>query len=330
MSIVCPCHVFAVSPATLPASESCGCESARNDRPRSGRHPRPLFRIEECKILNLTVSTAPFTERNGVGFWPKRTWAATAFLLLCTTSCLARPAPIYPLPSSSTGDSSKGSAFSTPAPRTPSRIPGSSGPPIPSLTSVPSPNPAPTVQSLSATVTANLLSCRYGPGANYLFLYGLRKGAKIRLIGRTDDENWRWVYLDGASKCWVNASFIEITGDLRTLPVVYPGIAKLPVSPRYPPTSVLSAVRTGSKVTVEWADIPLRRGDEEDALMQHYIIEVWHCEGGHLLFEPFATNDLSATIIDESGCPGPSHARIYVQEKHGFAGPTEIPWPAAN
>jgi hypothetical protein len=186
------------------------------------------------------------------------------------------------------------------------------------------------VESLGATVTADLLSCRYGPGPSYLFLYGLRKGANIKLIGRTDGENWHWVYLDGASKCWGNASFIQIKGDLSSLPLVYPGIAKLPVSPRYPPTIVLSTVRAGNEVTIEWADIPLRLGDEEDALMQHYIIEVWRCEGGHLLFEPFGTNDPSATIIDESGCPGPSHGRIFVQEKHGFAGPTEIPWPQAN
>src|SRR5512143_1245985 len=30
--------------------------------------------------------------------------------------------------------------------------------------------PIPTVGSLKAAVTADLLSCRYGPGANYLFL----------------------------------------------------------------------------------------------------------------------------------------------------------------
>ncbi len=61
--------------------------------------------------------------------------------------------------------------------------------------------------------------------------------------------------------------------------------------------------------------------------MQHYIVEVWRCEGGTMLFEPIATNTASVVIHDESGCAAPSHGRIFVQEKHGFSGPTEIPWP---
>ncbi len=175
-------------------------------------------------------------------------------------------------------------------------------------------------------VTADLLSCRYGPGSEYLFLYGLRKGANIKLIGRTEGNNW--VYVDGKNKCWVNIEYIDIAGDKNSLPVVYPGIAKLPVSPYYPPTTVLKVLRNKNTVTVNWLDIPLRAGDEEDASMQHYIIEVWRCEGGKIIFDPLATNDLSITFTDEPGCSEPSRGRIFVQEKHGFAGPTEITWPA--
>jgi uncharacterized protein YraI len=194
-------------------------------------------------------------------------------------------------------------------------------------TDVPSATAVPTVDSLKATVTADLLSCRYGPGPNYLFLYGLRKGANIELIGRADEDNWHWVYVQGKSKCWVNTNFIEVHGDWKRLPIVYPGLARLPVSPYYPPTSVLSVVRNRDQVTVEWADIPLRAGDEEDQFMQHYIVEVWRCENGRLLFEPLATNELSVTFTDQAGCGMPSHGRIFVQEKHGLSGPTEIAWP---
>ena len=80
-------------------------------------------------------------------------------------------------------------------------------------------------------------------------------------------------------------------------------------------------------VTVSWLDIPLRAGDEEDERMNHYIIEVWRCEAGGIKFEPLATNDLEISFVDEPGCSEPSHGRIFVQEKHGFAGPTDIPWP---
>jgi hypothetical protein len=169
------------------------------------------------------------------------------------------------------------------------------------------------------------LSCRYGPGAEYLFLYGLRKGANIKLVGRTDGNNWVWV--DGKNKCWVNKKFIEIQGDPMSLPIVYPGTAKLPISPYYPPTDWVGATRKGDMVEVSWNDVPLRAGDEEDASMLHYIIEVWRCEGGQMIFDPLATNDLSITFMDEPGCSQPSHGRVFVQEKHGFAGPTDIPWP---
>lgn len=188
--------------------------------------------------------------------------------------------------------------------------------------------PLPSVDSLKASVTADLLSCRYGPGSEYLFLYGLRAGANIKLIGRTDGNNW--LYVDGKNPCWVNAKFIAIQGDPQTLRVVYPNEAKLPVSPYYLPTTVLSVTRTGNSITVKWLDIPLRAGDEEDESMQHYIIEVWRCEGGKFFFDPLATNETSIIFVDEPGCSQPSFGRVFVQEKHGFAGPAEIPWPAPN
>jgi hypothetical protein len=197
--------------------------------------------------------------------------------------------------------------------------------PSPTEISTSAPTSVPVVTSLNATVTTDLLSCRYGPGAYYLFLYSLRKGANIKLIGRTDGNNW--VYVDGKNKCWLNANFVDIAGDRMSLPIFYPDKAKLPQSPYYLPTVVTKVIRDGIQVKVTWLDIPLHPGDEEDQFMQHYIIEVWHCEGGQIVFDPLATNDSSITFTDEPGCTQPSHGRIFVQEKHGFAGPAEIPWP---
>lgn len=187
----------------------------------------------------------------------------------------------------------------------------------------------PFVESLKATVTADLLSCRYGPGPEYIFLYGLKKGANIKLIGRTDANNW--VMVDGKSKCWVNTKFLEIAGDPKSLEILYPGKYKLPVSPYYVPTTGVIAIRDKNdrtKVEVSWNDVPLRAGDEEDEYMQHYIVEVWRCENGQIIFDPLGTNELAIIIRDEAGCDQPSHGRVFVQDKHGFAGPSEIPWPA--
>ena len=199
-------------------------------------------------------------------------------------------------------------------------------------TSIPptdTPTAIPVVESLDATVTADLLSCRYGPGAEYLYLYGLKKGANIQLIGRTDGNNW--VMVKGKNLCWVNTKFIETKGDPQTLQVMYPGGYELPVSPYYSAPTVLSAVRdpnNSKNVTVKWTDIALRAGDEEDENMFIYIIEVWRCEGGNTVFDPLASNYPEVTFVDEAGCSVPSHGRVFFQEKHGFAGPAEIPWPA--
>lgn len=184
----------------------------------------------------------------------------------------------------------------------------------------------PTVESLKATVTSDLLSCRYGPGAEYLYLYALRKTANIELIGRTDANHWVWV--SGKNKCWVNAKFLEIQGDPRSLPIVYPGTAKLPVSPYYPGPSWAKATRKGDKVEVTWEAVPISPGKYEDENMHQYIIEVWRCEGGQIIFETLGTNFPFITVEnDEAGCSLPSHGKVFVQEKHGYGGPVEIPWP---
>ena len=247
-----------------------------------------------------------------------------SLMIILSCSFTSAPPPAIPPSTSSPVAAPTAEVLSSTA-SPPSAMPPSTETSTSSAASASAVSPAITVESLKAVVTADLLSCRYGPGSEYLFLYGLRKGANIKLIGRTEGNNW--VYVDGKNKCWVNLEYIEIAGDRMSLPVVYPGIARLPRSPYYPPTTVRSATRLRNQVTIEWTDIPLRAGDEEDASMQHYIIEVWRCEGGQIIFDPLATNDLSISFADEPGCSEPSHGRIFVQEKHGFAGPTEIPWP---
>jgi len=201
----------------------------------------------------------------------------------------------------------------------------------PSETSTPLPSdtPLPTVESLAATVTAELLSCRYGPGPEYLYLFAFRATARIKLIGRVDADNWNWALVENQVPCWVHTNFLEIEGDFKSLPVVYPGVAKLPITPYYPRSEVLSAERNKltNAVTVSWVEVPVSLGDYEDESMQTYIVEVWRCAGGELIFDPLATRFAFIRFLDEPGCSEPSHGRVWVQEKHGYAGPAEIPWP---
>jgi len=181
------------------------------------------------------------------------------------------------------------------------------------------------VESLKARVTAEKLSCRYGPGAMYLYLYALNQTASIKLIGRTDANDW--VYVDGKNKCWVKANFLEIDGDYKSLPIVYPGL-KLPVSPYYPGPTWANATRDGNTVEITWEPVPISPGKYADEFMQQYIIEVWRCEAGQIIFETLGTNfPIIKVENDEAGCSTPSHGLVYVQEKHGYGGPVEIPWP---
>jgi hypothetical protein len=191
------------------------------------------------------------------------------------------------------------------------------------------PTAIPVVESLDAAVIGGFLTCRYGPGSEYLSLFPLNEGSNIKIIGRTDGNNWVLVKNE-PQRCWVNAKYLNIKGDKDSLKVMYPDGFKLIVSPYYAPTTVLSAVRDAnnkSKVTVKWMDITLRAGDEEDENMFIYIIEVWRCEGGKMIFDPLASNYPEVAFVDEAGCNVPSHGRVFFQEKHGFAGPAEIPWP---
>ena len=206
---------------------------------------------------------------------------------------------------------------------TPTPLPTDTPSPIPSNTALP------TVASLSARVTADRLSCRYGPGPEYLYLFAFRAGTPINLIGRVDAQNWNWVLVENQVPCWVSANFIDVEGDIFTLPIVYPDVAKLPITPYYPPSQVLSAQRNTAtnQITVSWKEVPVNLGDYEDESMQTYIIEVWRCEAGQLVFDPLATRINLVSFLDEPGCAEPSHGRVWVQDKHGYAGPAEIPWP---
>jgi hypothetical protein len=183
-------------------------------------------------------------------------------------------------------------------------------------------------------VTAGKLSCRYGPGAEYLYLFAFNETANIKLVGRTNANNWVWVANKNSdnrdNNCWVNAKFLNIAGDPNMLPIVYPNIALLPVSPYYPngPTWA-EATRDGNAIVIAWEAVPISPGKYADENMKQYLIEVWRCEAGQIIFETLGTNSPTITVKnDEAGCSAPSHGRVFVQEKHGYSTWIEIPWPS--
>ncbi len=220
-----------------------------------------------------------------------------------------------------------------PPSETASPSPTASETPTPAPTFTPLPTETPTVTAVPtyAILRGDVLvqaNCRYGPGQPYLYKYGLYRGYRMEITGRNDAGTWIYVRaIGGHNPCWVKASLLEINGDVMGLEPLYPGKAPLPRSPYYPPLTGVRATRSGDQVRITWTGVTLRAGDEESPTSPLYVVEVWTCQGGQLLFTPIGAYDNVATVIDEPGCRAPSHGRVFLAEKHGYAGPTEVPWP---
>ena len=199
--------------------------------------------------------------------------------------------------------------------------------PTATATFTPSPTATPAYTVLRGEVLQRA-NCRYGPGSAYLYKYGLVAGSNLEVIGRLDDASWLQIQaIGGDNPCWVKASLMDVKGELLNIPPVYPNQAPLPVSPYYSPLTILSTVREGDQVTVQWLGQMLRAGDEESANSPLYLAEIWACENGKIKFTPYGLFIEQLIFTDETGCRETSYGRLFFAEKHGYAGPTEIEIP---
>ncbi|MCX6081082.1 MAG: hypothetical protein NTW32_16255 [Chloroflexi bacterium] len=205
---------------------------------------------------------------------------------------------------------------------------------LPSATITPQPtaSPIPTSAILRGVVIPDKVSCRYGPGAMYLYLYGLVKTATQDIIGRTDSGNWVLTRSHGDDKaCWIKTEFLELNGDVLSVEMVYPDKFRIPQSNQgYRLPWDVVALRKGEAVTISWQSEALRPGDEESATSVLYVVETWVCKDGQLWFTPIGAYAPQVTVTDQPGCKEPSHGRVFFSEKHGYTGPTEILWPPAE
>jgi hypothetical protein len=193
------------------------------------------------------------------------------------------------------------------------------------------PSPSPTPVILRGVVIPEKVSCRYGPGAMYLYLYGMVTGATQDIIGRTDSGQWVLTRSRGDDKaCWVKAEFMKIDGDVMLVEQVYPDKIRLIKSNQgYRLPWNVVAVRNGEDVTISWESEARRPGDEESATSVLYVVETWVCRDGQLWFTPIGAYIPQVTVKDELGCQQPSYGRVFFVEKHGYTGPTDIIWPSA-
>jgi hypothetical protein len=199
--------------------------------------------------------------------------------------------------------------------------------PTPADTATPAATPTPVV--LRGTVLEHS-NCRYGPGAVFLYKYGILPTSYMEIIGRDEAGTWLLIRaIGGDNPCWLKAVLMDVKGDVMTVPQVDPDII-LPWSPYYPnPLTGVSATRNGSDVTVFWDELITKAGDEIklEASQMMYVIEAWVCKNGKITFTVIGSNTTAAKISDEPGCTEPSHARVYGADKHGYTPWVEIPWP---
>lgn len=197
----------------------------------------------------------------------------------------------------------------------------------PSITPTPSPTPTPSLVPTFAPIAAKVLvqsNCRYGPGAAYLYEWGLFPDVRVDIVGRNDIGTWAyvepWTYFD---RCWVKSDFLEIRGDLRDAPPYY---SRLPFGELYNPPTNVRASRNGDEVVIAWDPVWMTTDDDRG-----YLIETWLCRDGQLIFTPLQTRQYQETTItvqDETGCQLPSGGRVYTAEKHGYTQWILIAWPA--
>ena len=204
---------------------------------------------------------------------------------------------------------------------TPTSVPSATAMPTATNTVIPSSTPTYAVLRGKVLQQSN---CRYGPGAAYLYKYGLYPGNNIEITGRNETGTWIVIQaIGGTNPCWVKASLLEVKGAVMSLA---PASLTLPQSPFYGPLTGVSAQRNGDEVTISWHPLVLRAGD--DSLQYPYLVEAWICQDEEQIFTPVGSWETFVTVKDESGCDEPSYARVYGVEKHGYTNWATVPWPA--
>lgn len=205
--------------------------------------------------------------------------------------------------------------------------------PTPTATLTPSETPTPTIAPTYAILRGKVsvdgrLTCRVGPGPDYLYKFTFGDRASVDILGRMEYSHWVLVRAaGGTNRCWVNSNFVEFEPGLEALAPTDPHIV-LPWSYIY--TNGLSGVtasREGNVVTVRWNGIQLNAGDDSE--QTPYIVEAWVCQGGEPVFVEVGSYGTALEVTDEGGCGIESHGRVSAAEKHGYTPFVEVPWPAA-
>jgi hypothetical protein len=130
-----------------------------------------------------------------------------------------------------------GSSFFSKGPRDPILIEGGTGTPTgsaPGASQTPSPGFVSTSTGSYFTVTRTS-NCYNGPGLGYQVVLNLQAGAKVEVIGRSQDNSW-WRVSEGPSiDCWIASEGGTFSGEAALIPITSSQYATKALTP-LPPT----------------------------------------------------------------------------------------------
>jgi hypothetical protein len=201
--------------------------------------------------------------------------------------------------------------------------------PLPSATRTVTATPVPTYVKLRGKVIIDQAVCHYGPGAPYLYKYGVYKDSNLEILRRIEYGNYVEVQaIGGDNRCWVREDYFELKGDFLDLEPVSAADVPLPITPYYGSPGGVSASRSGNEVTISWNPLILKAGDDSEQVP--YIVEAWVCQEGEYRFKPTGAWTTSVTILDEPGCELASGGFFTAAEKHGYTPRIPIDWPTSE
>lgn len=211
-------------------------------------------------------------------------------------------------------------AFTQTALAVPTNTPKPTETPIPTVPPQPTQFTPTVVLLVTVTAPANY---RFGPSTVYASPGGARTGKALETIGRDASGQWLLVREPGGKKSsWINIIALNVQGDINTLAIAP---VELLFTPNYPPPSNVTATRSGDQIQIAWSEVPVQ--PQVVYLDSHYFLELWLCNGGQLAYTILATNDLTITATDQTGCAEASHGVIHTTTREGYSQPTTIPWP---
>jgi uncharacterized protein YraI len=119
----------------------------------------------------------------------------------------------------------------------------------------------------------DVVDVRAGPGERYPFLGTLRSGEPVRVTGRNAEGTWVQIVFPPGSRQrgWIQASAVEIQGDLASVPVATPEALELPEvpTPAFSETETVTpeATEAPETVTPEATQTPAFEGEPPDVVV---------------------------------------------------------------